>query len=134
MSAALVTSAACLNCDQACHDTGRGATWVHTGTGQFKCVDHNGVPLDTWCEPSTADTREAAEQKVREQAQEDCADGHDALEESARDEGWAMCRDRVETKCAEFERRFVGDDDVPGQGLIYEFIDAIREAANNARP
>lgn len=119
-------TAACLYCDQPVHSTGSGKTWVHTGTGSFVCRNRDGIPQGHWAEPCNVDTREEAEQKAFEEGVADCRESHESIEQAEREEYHAELSSKVETLCGDWERRFVGDDEVPGQGLITEFIDQLR--------
>lgn len=132
---AISGTATCLHCDQAVHETGHD-TWVHTGTGSFVCRNANGVPMGHWAEPTTVDSREAAEQKAFEEGVADCAEGHDAMEEGAFEDGaseaWADLSEKVQAVLDEYERLWLGDADLPNVAntVLTELLDRVRTVLN----
>ncbi|AYB69107.1 hypothetical protein SEA_EAGLEHORSE_58 [Mycobacterium phage Eaglehorse] len=118
---------ACLECGHAAVLAGR--SWVHAN-GMYRCTNDDGVPLDTWCAGATEEEREENRQRLYEEGVNDCASGHDDLEDSAYERGEADGREdlanRVKEVLATWERKYAGDDDVPGIDLAIELIDQVR--------
>lgn len=108
---------ACIGCGQPAHTTGHDSA-VHTRTGLYACTDGytgtvHGAELDTTdrdrdIDDEIATAEEAAATEARETARSDV--------------GYDLGR-----KLEELERRYLTDDDAPGQADLKVVLDAMHD-------
>lgn len=105
---------ACASCGQPAHTTSHDSA-VHTTTGLYRCSGWPGgtAELDTTARDGDRDNEIAeAEEKAAQ----------NAAEEERGNVGYDLGR-----KLQDLERRYLGDDDVPGQATIKAVLDAMHD-------